>query len=41
MYKGEFTKHFLHVGGRNLKTTSLVIERIMNSNDNILPYFMD
>ena len=30
-----FTKDFLHVGGRNLKTTSLVIERIMNSNDNI------
>ena len=41
MYKGDFTKDVLHVCGRNLKTTSLVIERIMNSNDNILPCFMD
>ena len=36
MYKDDFTKDFLHVGGRHLKTTSLVIERIRNSNDNAL-----
>ena len=41
MYKDDFTTDFLHVGGRNLETTSPVTERIMNSNDNILPCFMD
>ena len=40
MYQDNFTKDFLYVDGRNLKTTSLVIERIINSNDNILPCFL-
>ena len=37
MFKGDFSSHFLHIG-RDLKATSLVIDRISNT-DNALPCF--
>ena len=39
MYKGDYESHFLHLG-RNFKTTSIVVNRILNSQD-ALPCFID
>ena len=41
MYNGNYTKHFLHLGGRNLRATSLVVERIRNIDKDVLPCFLN
>ena len=41
MLNGDYTKHFVHIGGRNLKTSSLVVQRIRDINKDVLPCFMN
>ena len=41
MFKGDYSKHFLHLSGQNLKATSLVVETILTSEARVLPSFLD
>ena len=38
MFKGDYASHFLHIG-RNLKTTLIVVDRILSSNERITMFF--
>ena len=39
MYKGNFAPHFIHIGEKT-RTTSLVVERIRNNKNELLPCFL-